>query len=82
MKFSPNTSFSFFCTYNIVKTYFDQRLDCTAPKPWSEYTTNMQFWDLVTIHDCFLNKINRGSPNSETMFDGALIDYFLETHLL
>ena len=27
-----------FCTKNIEKAYFDQHLECAAPKPLSEYT--------------------------------------------
>ena len=31
--------FKLFCTKNAENDYFDQRLECTAPKCWSKYTT-------------------------------------------
>ena len=40
--------FSFFDTKNIEKVYFDQHLECTAPKHWSKYTTHRYFGALFS----------------------------------
>ena len=31
--------FKVFCSKNIENDYFEQRLECAAPKRWSKYTT-------------------------------------------
>ena len=31
-----------FCVKNAENDYFDERLDCTAPKPWWKYTTTVR----------------------------------------
>ena len=36
--------FRFFAVKNIKITYFDQRLECAAPKQWLKYTTSMEYW--------------------------------------
>ena len=32
-----------FSTKNVEKAYFDQRLECTAPKRWLKHATHAQF---------------------------------------
>ena len=33
--------FKVFCSKNAENDYFDQRLECAAPKRWSKYTTDV-----------------------------------------
>ena len=43
LNFAANSYFFFLfhlvCTTNAEKAYFDQHLECSAPKHWSKYTT-------------------------------------------
>ena len=40
LKFAANfLLFQFFCSKNAENDYFDQRLECAAPKRWLKYTT-------------------------------------------
>ena len=51
--------FSVFCTKNVEKADFDQRLECEAPKCWSNYTTKNH----AEIEAAKPNPSNRTGPS-------------------
>ena len=76
--FLPFSSFFFlfqhFCVKNVEKVYFDQRLECEAPKHWSKYATGILlfyymawFWikqealETQRVSSPFANAETRGS---------------------
>ena len=53
-----------FCSKNAENDYFDQRLECAAPKRWSKYTTNSLYLGIIcdyVVTYVFLKRGERGS---------------------